>query len=331
MVAHASLAQQTRTPMLPATGAVSEAPVRTRLILRDGSFQMVLGYKVVGNVVRYQSAERNGATEDVPLALVDLPATERWKREHTPGVSGSADAQRPVLSPALAKEEADRAARTPEVAKDLRLPEEVAVVAMDTFRGTPELVPLAQQGSDLNRETAHTVVKVPINPSSSAHRIADIPGTAADVQLHVPDPVFFVRVGTDKDEAASGGAMVVDTHGAQGREVPATSSADSTYVLERIDVRSDLRQIDSFRIAELGNGRGQRDVIELKHETLPGNHWLKLTPVEPLLFGEYALVEIVSDKELNVAVWDFGVHPEAKENSEAQRPEKRRLPELQRR
>lgn len=316
--------------VMDAGSPVSDAPVRSRLILRDGTFQLVLGYKVVGSVVRYRSAERNGAEEEIPLAMVDLPATQAWARAHTAGAAGT-DAQRPVLSPELAREEADRASRTPEVAKDLRLPEEIAVVALDTFRGVPELVPLAQQGSDLNRETAHSVVKLAINPASSAHRIADIPGIKADVQLHVPDPVFFVRVGTDKEEDAGGGAMVVDTHGAKGREVPAASSDESTYVLERVDVRSDLRQLDSFRLGELGSGHAQRDVVELKHDRLPGGHWLKLTPVEPLLFGEYALVEIVSDDAVNVAVWDFGVHPDAKENSEAQRPVKREAPSLQRR
>lgn len=316
------------TPMAPPV-ATSTAPARQHLILKDGTVQIVLSYEVKGSVVRYRSAERNGATEDIPLALVDLPATEQWAREHAPGAS--TQDQRPVLSPKLAKEEADRAARTPEVAPDLRLPEEVAVLALDTFHGTPELVPLPQQGTDLNRETAHMVLKTAINPASSAHRIADVPGIKADVQLHVPDPVFFVRIGTDKDEDAGSNAMTVDTHGAVGRETPGVSSADSSYVLERIDVRTDMRQLDSFRIADLGTGKQQRDVIELKHDDLPGGHWLKLTPTEPLLFGEYALVEIVNDHEVNVSVWDFGIHPDAKENAEAQRPQKRVAPSLQHR
>jgi len=122
------------------TSEQSGAAQRTRLILKDGSYQLVLGYKVIGNVVRYRSAERNDETEDVPLSLVDLPATERWQSDHARAQSNT----RPVLSPELEREEAARRALTPEVAPDLHLPEEDSVLALDTYRGTPELVPVPQ-------------------------------------------------------------------------------------------------------------------------------------------------------------------------------------------
>src|ERR1700729_1770823 len=57
-------------------------PHRTRLILKDGSYQIVMSYKVVGKVVRYVSAERGGAEEEIPLELVDMDATQRWERQH---------------------------------------------------------------------------------------------------------------------------------------------------------------------------------------------------------------------------------------------------------
>ena len=79
-----------------------ELPQRQRLILKDGSYQIVLSYKVAGSVVQYRSAERSGEQEEIPLTLVDLPATERWKREHSAGAQNLP----PVLSPELAKEEA---------------------------------------------------------------------------------------------------------------------------------------------------------------------------------------------------------------------------------
>jgi hypothetical protein len=307
------------------------APARTRLILKDGTYQLVLDYKIVGGVVRYRSAERNGASEDVPLALVDLPATQKWARDHAPGGASNPDSQHPVLSPELAKEEAARAARTPEIAPDLRLPEEDSVLVLDTFRGTPELVPLPQQGSDLNKETAHAVQKVAINPSSSPHRLQDVPGPSADVQVHVPDPVFYVRLGKGDDDADTSGAFIVSTGGSSaGREVPAGGAEQSDYVIERLDARRDFRILDSFRIAALGS-KPQPDIIELKEEPLPGGHWLKLIPNAPLEFGEYALVEILNGREINGNVWDFGVHSAAPENIEALRPEPRRPATLERR
>jgi hypothetical protein len=302
---------------------------RTRLILKDGSYQLVLGYSVHnsihGKVVRYQSAERNGEVEEVPLAMVDLPATEQWAREHS---SGAQPDRRPVLSPELAKEEADRAARTPEVAPDLKLPEEDALVALDRFQGTPEIVPLAQEGTDLNKETAHAVRKIEINPESAAHRIGELPGDRADVQLHTGQVAFFGRIGSDSDDDADGSGLVVDTHGQSGRDVPAGGAAGSGYVIERLDTRTGSRVLDSFRVAQLGTGNSQPDVIESKQQTLPGGHWMKLTPAEPLLPGEYALVEVMPDGELNLDVWDFGVHADAPEDSEAQRPQPHKPIEL---
>src|SRR5947209_16607113 len=57
-------------------------PHRIHLILKDGNYQIVMSYKVVGNVVRYVSAERAGAEEEIPLSLVDLDATKRWEKQH---------------------------------------------------------------------------------------------------------------------------------------------------------------------------------------------------------------------------------------------------------
>ncbi len=304
-------------------------PARIHLILKDGTYQLVLEYKVSGNIVRYRSAERNGASEEIPLSLVDLPATQKWARDHAPGGPAAA-AQRAVLSPELAREEAERAARTPEVAPDLRLPEEDSVLVLDTYRGTPELVPLPQQGSDLNKETAHAVLKMAINPASSPHRLFEVPGGSADIQIHVPDPVFYVRLGKI-DDADPGGAFIVETapHAA-GREVPAGGAESSDYIVERLDARRDSRIVDSFRIAALGS-KPQPDVVELKAEPLPGGHWLRLTPVAPLDFGEYALIEVLNGREVNANVWDFGVHSAAPESVEALRPEPRRPASLERR
>ncbi|MEO8736944.1 MAG: hypothetical protein ABI380_10430 [Edaphobacter sp.] len=319
---------------MPAADAAS-TPHRTRLFLKDGSYQIVMSYRLVGNgnIVRYISAERGGAEEEVPVALVDFDATHRWEKQHEPTQAGNSDAgASPAIDPELLKEEADRASLTPEVAKDLRLPEQGSVLALDTFHGSPELVPLAQMDSDLNRSTGHNILRAAINPLSSPHQVAQLKGERSYVQVHVAAPVFYIRMGDDST-LTGGTPLTVDTHGASSavKSDPNSGSADSRYVIVRADVRSGVRDIASFRIGLLGGVQPQEDVVETTSEVLPGGHWMKLTPHQPLDFGEYALMEVISPKVVNLSVWDFGVHPVAPENRDVIKPEAKRPLVLERR
>ncbi len=324
-LAQPSYAQHTAALQPDAT-----TPHRTRLILKDGSYQIVMSYRITGNVVRYISAERGGEEEEIPLSLVDLDATHRWEKQHAQPDPNNP--QPPAIDPELLKEEADRAALTPEVAKDLRLPEEDSTLALDTYRGTPELVPLAQTDSDLNRNTGHNLLKASVNPLSAAHPIITLKGETSPVQLHVKDPVLYLRIGDESVGNTAGTPLTVDTHGATSRipNDPGGGSPDSRYVIVRTDVRTGARVIFSFRIPLLGTGQHQEDVVETTTELLPGGHWLKVTPKEPLDFGEFALMEVISAKAVNLGVWDFGVHPVSPENRDTIKPDPRHGTALER-
>jgi hypothetical protein len=325
--ANAQVAQSSSTPATNAQAA--GVAHRTRLILKDGSYQVVMRYTVKGAVVSYYSAER-AETEEIPAELIDWDATQRWEREHLTvkdSDAGQAAAQAPSIDPELLREEADRAAWTPEVAPDLKLPELDSVLALDRFHGTPELVPLVQTDGELDHTTSHNILKLSINPRSATHQILQLKGVAAAVQLHEQRPAIYLRLGDDSGVARGGTPLTVDTHGAGsnaaggGKTDSSGGSPNSGYVLVRADVRTDVRVIASFNIGMLNNAvKQQEDVIATDSELLPGGHWMKLTPGHPLDEGEYALMEVVSDKEVNLGVWDFGVHPSAPENSDAIKP-----------
>jgi hypothetical protein len=307
-------------------------PHRTHLILKDGSYQVVMSYQVVGNVVRYVSAERGGAIEEIPLSLVDLPATQLYEQRHA-SPDAPPDPNHPaVIDPELLKEEADRAALTPEVAPNLHLEIEDSVLALDTFHGTPELVPLAQTDSDLNRNTSHNILKAAINPLSASHQIVQLKGETSQVQLHVNDPVLYLRIGDDTDLPTGSDPITVDTHGATGNapSPSAGGSPNSRYVIVQTDVRIGVRVITSFNINLLGTVRRQADLVETTTELLPGGHWMKITPRQPLGFGEFALMEVISDRDVNLSVWDFGIHPVAPENKDAIKPQPPRKRTLER-
>jgi hypothetical protein len=337
--------QSGQRPVLPAQTSAdaggappssTSAPHRTRLILKDGSYQVVMSYKVTGSIVNYTSAERGGM-EQIPADLVDWDATKKWERQHAD--SAGQEAPSSTIDPELLKEEADRRALTPEIAPDLKLPEQDSVLALDYFEGTPELVPLVQSDGELNRETSHNILKLSLNPRAASHAIVELKGVQSAVQMHVAQPVIYLRVGDDAGAHRGGQVFTVDTHGVGSQKGGAVTNQTSSggsdlsgYVMVRADVRTDARVLASFNIGALGGaGKPQQDVVETKQEMLPGGHWMKITPVRPLDFGEYALMEIVSDNEVNTGVWDFGVHPVAPENRDVLRPEPKKPTGLERR
>src|SRR5271168_5138617 len=100
-----------------------------RLILKDGSYQIVKQYQVVGDRVRYISAERGGDWEELPASLVDWAATEAWAKAHAPGGAPVITGQSAAPSGSKEAAEIDREARaareeeTPTVEPGLRLPD----------------------------------------------------------------------------------------------------------------------------------------------------------------------------------------------------------------
>jgi hypothetical protein len=305
---------------------------RIHLILKDGSYQIVTSYTVAGKVVKYASAERAGEREEIPVEFVDLDATRRWEKAHTPVSDGGDQGRAPALDPELAKEEGERQSLTPMIEPDLRLPEDNSVLALDEFESKPELIPLRQSDGDLNHTTGHSVLKKALNPKAAAHQVLTLRGEKSFVQLHVDSPAIYLHVGEAAAPSTGGAPLVVDTHGASSAQGSAAiSSANSRYVIVRTDVRVDARVVASFSVEAIGSGRTLDNLIETNQETLTGGHWIKLSPKRPLEFGEYALMELISDKEINLGVWDFGVHPQAPENRDAIKPQLKRGIDLERR
>lgn len=311
-----------------ATEDAPAPPHRTRLFLKDGSYQVVMSYKVVGKRVQYVSAERGGEMEEVPLELVDLDATKKYEQRHEAELAGK-PVPAPALDPELLREEAERATLTPEVATDLHLVAEDSLLALDTWHGAPELVPLMQVSGDLNRQTGHSILRGMIKPNAATHEILQLKGEKAPVQMHVSEPVFYIRMDDATD--SSGPAMTVDTGGAStSNAVNEKQAHASRYAIVRVDVRQDARLVASFNTSTEAANRKLEDPIGTTTTLLPGGHWAKVTPVGPLLVGEYCLVEVLGEDLVNLSVWDFGIHPTAPENRDVIHPEKKRVPSLER-
>jgi hypothetical protein len=318
--------------------AHAQAAARQRLILKDGSWQIVTKYEIHGDRVRFYSAERDD-WEEIPYSLIDWDATKKWNQDHTPGAAPPAGAPAPMARPQpdnqsqtpgsgdtgmneaakvdaeAAAERADIKARVPLVAPGLHLPDEDGIFVLDNFQSIPELVRLDQTSGNVNRSAAHNVLKAAIDSFHGAQEPIRINGQAAPVRLHVNDPALYVALDTTTSDIAPESAMMVDTHGASSvQDKNQFSSPDSRYAIVRVDVRPGERVIGAVRISRLGKATQSEDIVPTTAEILPGKHWMKLTPKEPLAVGEYALMEILAPGVINLDVWDFGVSPNAPEN-----------------
>jgi hypothetical protein len=310
--------------------AFAQAPNK-RLILKDGSYQIVKKYEVVGDRVRYISAERGGDWEELPANLVDWAATEAWAKAHAPGAGPPVmtdQTSAPPGSPEAAEidreAKAEREEATPTVEPGLRLPDLDGVFILDTFQGQPELIDVPQNSGGLNTGTPHNVLKAMI-PAGGSKQLITLEGYKAKVQLHVNQPVIYVSLDDGKEskesEEASNGAITVDTHGASSvKEKHGQSSPTSRYAIVRMQVKRETRVLGAMKLSSLGKPEQSVDIVETNSEILPGRHWMKLTPKQPLDIQEYALVEMLSPKEINLAVWDFGVNPRAPEAKNATSP-----------
>lgn len=293
-----------------------------RLILKDGSFQLVRQYQTVGNRVRYISIERGGDWEELPADLVDWEATRKWERDL---IAPPAAAQE--LSPAMrearaldreeTEEREEQKARRPPVATGLELPDEEGVFALDSFNGKPTLVEIQPNDLNIQQKSKHGVNM--FNPLAALKATIELEGPQAQVHLHVGDPALYIslEMGDEEEkEPTLTHPFAVDTshvkdaanrnHGARSQQ--------SGFAIVRLDPRRQVRIVGAVHLNLKGQPTHDETTIPAHAEILPGKHWLKLTPAAKLPAGEYALVEILSPSELNQTVWDFRIDPASGDN-----------------
>jgi len=301
-------------PMKPDLPAMAR---NHRLILKDGTFQVVKDYKIVGERVRYLSQER-GDWEEMPVDLIDWDATKKWEQEHADLASDAGASPAMKEAESIDKEEQeerdDQKARMPEVATGLELPDEDGVFVLDTFHGTPELVELPPSDLDLNARERHGIGV--LNPMAGQRADLTLTGAHSKIHLHVNEPSFFLslEVADAKEPVLSEPVTVhTSTEGLNHKEKP-KHTAQSGFALVKVDERNAVRVIGAIHVSPSGQVSQDENVIAANVQVMPGKHWLRIDPKQPLEIGEYALVEILSPEDISQQVWDFRVDPTKGDN-----------------
>jgi hypothetical protein len=156
------------------------------------------------------------------------------------------------------------------------------------------LAELAQESGNLNRRTGRNILRAAINPVSSSKESIELQGEHAQVQSHSEQPQIYLNL---------------DDPGPDAHALPLAER----FRIARLETKKDSRVIGTMKIGITGRVSQQQSFVAATVEKLPGG-WIKLSPSQALAPGEYAVVEMLGPKDINMYVWDFGVNREAPKN-----------------
>lgn len=258
--------------------AAAPCQAQIKLVLKDGSYQLVKSYEVKGARVHYYSLERSD-WEDIPTSLVDFPATARAQHERR------LEQQKILEEAAKTEKNTYQFGQNGghEISPGIVLPSAEGVYAYD---GTRVITLLQSQGSivrDRRRLALNIALPAPI---LKGRMLVILPGRAAAVRIPNQQPVFYARF---------------------------ADGAGANIEMLRLKAGKDRREVESMESGLRGKPSEVRSTVPLLEKQIaPGLFQLK--PSQPLSPGEYALGEINQNK-LNLDVWDFGIgssKPEAR-------------------
>lgn len=266
--------QQTQKSAAPSADAGEGGlPRGKKLMLKDGTFQLVREYQVDGDRVRYYSIDQRD-WQEIPAALVDWDATKKVESEDTKRNAA-------IIAKVHALDVAHRS--TPmdidasiEVAPNVFLPGGEGVFEFDG----KAVRQLSQAEADIKFSKTQMVkqVLIPVPIVPTRHTVS-LKGTRAKFRIKSGQIEFYMRT-------------------ADGRE----PDLDLLRAKVHNDKR-DLENLDQLFKEEATTGKIALPIQ--RWEIAQGVYRFTLGQnVEP---GEYALAEVVQGGATSLYFWDFGV------------------------
>jgi hypothetical protein len=282
-----SSAQESKTATTEKKSAVY--PRGLKLMLTDGTYQLVREYQRNGEHVRYFSMER-GAWEELPASMVDWNATARAEAEME-------KESKELVEKVHKQEEARRLDNVADIDASLRvgdgafLPsgEGMFVVEGKTIRI------LDQAGSEMKTDKKRVIAEVlsPVHVVPGKQTLV-MQGAHAVVRLKTNSPEFYLREAPPDPDSTSSIQ--------RSRRV---SETGPDVELVRTKVGRNTRVLESIRTL-FGQAVNENiNVISMQRWDVAPNVY-RFTLSQPLPPGEYVLAEVL-EEGLNLYVWDFGL------------------------
>jgi hypothetical protein len=265
---------QSSSPSASQSNAVSadEGVRGQKLVLKDGTYQLVSKYEVIGDRVRYYSVERS-EWEEIPASMVDWAATKKAAEQPNERVKKAvALAHRVDLEENPGSLDVDAGTGLP---PGVLLPPGDGMFA---FNGKSVLhlkTHLAKSKLNKGRFLASVLVPVPV---VSNQYIVSLPGKRAAIRIANPEPLFFYRT---------------------------NSYTAPRFRLVRAKVKGKRREIE-FLNNLLGMKKTEADEIPVEVEKLHADTY-RISAKQDLSPGEYVLATVDPGQGIDLYVWDFGI------------------------
>jgi hypothetical protein len=253
---------------------VSPLPRGTKLMLKDGSYELASEYDIQGDRVRYYSVDR-AQWEIIPTSIVDWGATKKEQEEEEKGQASLVEEAQKQEDEHNALPSLDIDASL-EVAPGVFLPPGEGLFAFD---GKSVLqVPQAETDSQVSKKRVLERVLIPVPIIPSRH-VVSIPGEHSKFRVNTGQPEFYLR----------------------------TADARQPDVeLIRAKVHGGERHI--MNLDELmGNQQTTGDIIPIQQWVVAKGVY-RYTLGHKLPRGEYVVAEILPNEGMSLYVWDFGVN-----------------------
>jgi hypothetical protein len=252
-------------------------PRGKKLVLKDGSFQLVRDYEIDGDRVRYYDLDTH-EWEEMPASMVDWDAT---KKE----AASEAKQDQKLLNAVSEREKEENPQllsvdASIEPAPGVFLPPDVGLFAFDGKKIYPVKQADMKSSVSKGRMLEKVLIPVPIIPT---RHVISIVGTRAKLRFTNGQPEFYFRT-------ADGSEPEID--------------------LVRAKVRHGEREVED--VDELmGETAEARKDIALQRWHIASDVY-RYTIAKPLDPGEYVLVQTVGNDQVSIYLWDFAIDPNPK-------------------
>lgn len=252
--------------------STSKLPRGKKLILKDGSFQLVREYQIQGDRVRYYSLD-SSQWEEMPASLVDWDATRK--------VEAAEIQQTNELVQKIDKQEAAQRVTGMDVdasfeaAPGVFLPAGAGLFEFDGHTIRPLTEANQDESIDKKRIVEKILSPVPLVPTRQTIWIG---GPRSRFRVKNNQPEFYMRT---------------------------TDGHEPELELIRIRVHGDRREVENIDML-FGETKTDMKVLPmLRWEMAPG--LCRFIVTQPLESGEYGLVEMAKSDTPSFFIWDFGI------------------------